>query len=451
MPRCVHAPGLALVLLTVALFAGVPSAAAVVRYASPTGEFDFSDCTSPDPMADISIRPCTLERAVETVAVDSDEVIVAPGDYSLFIDDLPVDITKAISVHGADGQARPRIIAAGIVPGVVVNNPGASLRRVAIDYTGGPVALDQVSGLVEQVVARSSGDMACRLRNDVTLRDSVCWDDGFLGIGARVESVAGVHTANLRNVTAVATGSNSFGLDVRAVTTGVQQNLVAKNVIADGVIFDVSALAAASGTVATASLSTSNYSSEFEQEESSATASVTDPGTGVGNQTAPPLFTDAGLGLFHQAPGSPTIDAGAAADLLGSADIDAEPRTMGTAPDIGADEFVPTSTTPPSNAFTVGAITRNKKKGTATITVDVPNPGELTASGNGVQAASADRAVISKSVGAGQAQLLIKAKGKKKRKLNETGKVKLNVKITYTPTGGDPRTQSIKVKLKKKL
>ena len=42
-------------------------------------------------------------------------------------------------------------------------------------------------------------------------------------------------------------------------------------------------------------------------------------------------------------------------------------------------------------------------------------------------------------------------KGKKKRKLNETGKVKLNVAITYTPTGGVPSTQSLKVKLKKKL
>lgn len=105
----------------------------------------------------------------------------------------------------------------------------------------------------------------------------------------------------------------------------------------------------------------------------------------------------------------------------------------------------------PTNTFALGAITRNKKKGTATITVNVPNPGELIASGNGVKAASAGRAVISKSVGAGQAQLLIKAKRKKKAKLNETGKVKLSVAITYTPTGGSPNTQSVKVKLKKNL
>jgi hypothetical protein len=105
----------------------------------------------------------------------------------------------------------------------------------------------------------------------------------------------------------------------------------------------------------------------------------------------------------------------------------------------------------PTNTFTLGTVTRNKKKGTATIGATVPNPGELTASGNGVKAASAGGAVISKAVGAGQATLLIKAKGKKRKTLNETGKVKLKVAITYTPTGGDPSTQSTKVKLKRKL
>lgn len=106
----------------------------------------------------------------------------------------------------------------------------------------------------------------------------------------------------------------------------------------------------------------------------------------------------------------------------------------------------------PTNSFSLGTITRNKKKGTATVTVqNLPNPGELTGSGKGVKASSVSRAVTSKSVGPGQAQLLIKAKGKKKRKLNRTGKVKLSVAITYTPTGGSPNTQSIKVKLKKNL
>src|SRR5262245_56395472 len=72
----------------------------------------------------------------------------------------------------------------------------------------------------------------------------------------------------------------------------------------------------------------------------------------------------------------------------------------------------------PDNSFTLGGVTRNKKKGTATLNLTLPNPGELTGSCNGAKVASA-LAVISKSVGAGQTQVLIKATGKKKKKLNQ--------------------------------
>ena len=104
----------------------------------------------------------------------------------------------------------------------------------------------------------------------------------------------------------------------------------------------------------------------------------------------------------------------------------------------------------PDNTFSFGGISRNKKKGTATETVNLPNAGDLIGSGDGAKVAGAGGAVISKAVTAGQATLKIKAKGKQKKKLNSEGKVKLNVAITYTPTGGDPSTQSVKVKLKKK-
>lgn len=103
-----------------------------------------------------------------------------------------------------------------------------------------------------------------------------------------------------------------------------------------------------------------------------------------------------------------------------------------------------------SNTFSLVGTTRNKKNGTATLAFNLPNPGDLSGSGQGAQVASTG-AFPSKAVPAGTATLVVKAKGKKKRKLNEKGKVKLNVTVTYTPTGGDPSTQSMKVKLKKKL
>jgi hypothetical protein len=103
----------------------------------------------------------------------------------------------------------------------------------------------------------------------------------------------------------------------------------------------------------------------------------------------------------------------------------------------------------PSNQFELGAVTRNKSKGTAKITVTVPGPGELSVSGKGVKAAGGAGAQAAETVGApGQVLLPIRAKGAKNQKLKDNGKVELNLGITYTPTGGDPRTTSTKLKLK---
>jgi hypothetical protein len=104
-----------------------------------------------------------------------------------------------------------------------------------------------------------------------------------------------------------------------------------------------------------------------------------------------------------------------------------------------------------TTTFTVNAIRRNKENGTATLTVTLPFAGELTGAGKGIKVANT--AVNSTAVSApGSVQLLIKARGrKKKKKLNSTGEVKVKPKITYTPTGGEPATKSVKLKLRKRL
>jgi hypothetical protein len=105
----------------------------------------------------------------------------------------------------------------------------------------------------------------------------------------------------------------------------------------------------------------------------------------------------------------------------------------------------------PANTFTLGNTTRNKKRGTATLTFDLPNPGQLSGTGKGakVSVASPDAVGSVVAPGAGPTNLRVKAKGKKMTKLNDTGKVKLSLSVTYTPTGGDPRTQKLKLKLLK--
>jgi hypothetical protein len=102
------------------------------------------------------------------------------------------------------------------------------------------------------------------------------------------------------------------------------------------------------------------------------------------------------------------------------------------------------STSPPSNAFTLGKLKRNKRKGTAKLTVNVPGPGTLALGGKGVKPQQPSVA------GGGSPKLKIQAAGTKRKKLKRAGKVKLKTRVTFTPTGGTPASLSKKVKLKRK-
>jgi hypothetical protein len=99
----------------------------------------------------------------------------------------------------------------------------------------------------------------------------------------------------------------------------------------------------------------------------------------------------------------------------------------------------------PTNTFALGEVTRNKKKGTAALAIEaLPNPGELTLSGAGLKTTTATAAAP------GSVPLTVKARGNKKRKLKNKGKVNVAPDVTYTPTGGEPNTQSTTLKLKKR-
>jgi hypothetical protein len=104
-----------------------------------------------------------------------------------------------------------------------------------------------------------------------------------------------------------------------------------------------------------------------------------------------------------------------------------------------------TAVVSPANTFTLGKLVR-KANGTAKLTVDVPNPGELVLSGGGIKKAGGAR--VAKTVAAGPVTLTIRAKGKKRQRLNESGKVKVKTTLTYTPSGGETSTQTRKVKLR---
>jgi hypothetical protein len=103
---------------------------------------------------------------------------------------------------------------------------------------------------------------------------------------------------------------------------------------------------------------------------------------------------------------------------------------------------LPTPSPPPSNDFGFGRVKRNKRKGTAKLTVNVPGPGELKLAKTKKVTPDEDTAED-----AGNEKLAIKPKGKAKNKLNDTGKANVNANVTYTPTGGSPNTKDKKIKL----
>jgi hypothetical protein len=99
----------------------------------------------------------------------------------------------------------------------------------------------------------------------------------------------------------------------------------------------------------------------------------------------------------------------------------------------------------PTNVFALRGINLHRKKGTADLKLRLPNPGQLTLSGNGVKGVTRAVTVTSPHV----VRIPIISTGQKRATLNQTSRVRVKAKVTYTPTGGDPSTQARKLKLKK--
>lgn len=120
------------------------------------------------------------------------------------------------------------------------------------------------------------------------------------------------------------------------------------------------------------------------------------------------------------------------------------------------------ASTPPSNAFSLGKATRNRKNGTASVPVTVPGAGILTATDAKLalsSAASASKAAktLVKSASltataAGTLRLVIKPTKAARKVLKRKHKVKVKVLVSFTPTGGFVASQnlSLTLQLKKK-
>ena len=96
----------------------------------------------------------------------------------------------------------------------------------------------------------------------------------------------------------------------------------------------------------------------------------------------------------------------------------------------------------PSNDFGINSITRDRKHGTATVLLNVSNPGLLTISGKSLKKRPTKNIAV-----AGTAQFNVAAVGRQKRKLERTGKVTLTPTLTFSPAGGDPASEPFSLKL----
>ena len=314
------------------------ASAATQRHAAPTGS--GTACTS--------AAPCSLTEAVEA-ADDYDEVVVAPGDYP-----LTGLKASAVTIHGVAGEPRPRLLFDG-GPTPAMRMRYGTLRDVEIDQAPGNtgILLAVEDSTLDQVVARGTGQpdwQTLWTGGDVTIRDSIVVAPGWDGTAIRVDAPGNLATATLRNVTAIAPEPGGVAIHTEASGAKGYAAVLARNVIARGTFRGLEAETDNTGASATITAGHSNWQGGWVWGTH---ASIADGG---GNQTAAPVFVSAAGGDYHEAPGSPTVDAGMTEFLDGPFDIDGDPRQIGGT-DIGADELLvaPEAVTGPATAVTSSA------------------------------------------------------------------------------------------------
>jgi hypothetical protein len=97
------------------------------------------------------------------------------------------------------------------------------------------------------------------------------------------------------------------------------------------------------------------------------------------------------------------------------------------------------------NFFKIGKLKRNRRKGTATLSITIPEPGTLVGTAKGIKKATA------KAAKGGTVKLKLKGGGKGLKRLNRKGKLKFRLKVAYSPVGGDTASQHRRLRLDKKL
>jgi hypothetical protein len=314
-----------------AVWATAALAGSSTYYTAPSSTDTTGSCTAS--------APCRLDRAL-ALATGGDTVVVLPGTYSIT---YPLEANGAITVEGAPGQPRPRLIGgASLTSDTLEASGGATVRDLDIEATNNTgaqtSALSVEGGTVENVtvlVAASDSKGEALSVNDsaggTLVRTVLARNEAPEGEAVSVtDSKTSPGIASFYNLTATAIGSNGEALSGNVATGTV----TVKDSILSGQDSDIST------KPGTRSLSVSY--SDFRPADSSG---FSDQG---GNISSAPAFVNTSQGDFHESPTSPTIDAGAADAKLTANDLDGNPRSFGAAPDMGAYEYAGTALPPAS-------------------------------------------------------------------------------------------------------
>jgi hypothetical protein len=313
-----------------ALFGAESASAATSLYASPSGS--GSACTQ--------VSPCSLTTAISN-AVSGDDVFVFAdqNDYNLS-SGISNTVGVPIHIHGFNGRAR-----------LIFSSGGLRLQAGTADnlYVEGhsgatSFALDTTGTSADRVFVKTTSNGNACFMLGATLTNSVCWA-GSSGINA-IET-DGSNT--IRNVTAIGGTAAAVKAFARSGCSCATATDTLVNVIAHSSPTGVDLEANSDGTATmNVNVTYSNYSTT--SKTGSGAPSMTNINGDGTDQSASPAFVNAATGDFHEASGSPTIDAGLNDVANGSEDLDGNARTINGTTDIGAYEFV--SGNPPNTKIT---------------------------------------------------------------------------------------------------
>jgi hypothetical protein len=351
------------------------------------------------------------------------------------------------SAEASIGDARIRHL--GSYWGLAIFGPKASVAGADV-FTAQGQALDTEAFAKETRIVRSrfetEGGHVATIRSADTAIDSSL----FLGGSIGVEVFANFGKVNLLTLSndTIDVGrpkiADNGGLAIlaRAEESATEEGSTASISAINSIVVEKTEVEG------NASASVTCKSSIVPLRSESVTAGTIQCGADAGNVSAAPASLFPAGADWHLLPGSAAVDSGEGTDALTSTDLDGAPRIVdgdgdGTAvidrgafelptpapPDQGAQQ-------PPSNAFSLGKLKRNRRKGTATIQVRVPGPGRLVLSGRKLKRFSL---ILPR---AGSFGLRIVPRKGLARRLRRKGSARVAFKVTFTPDGGSANTKS---------